>query len=263
MKIIVCIKQVPDTREVRIDPDTGTLIRDGIPSIINLEDKHGIELALSLKDIHGGEVTAITMGPPQADEALREALAMGADKAILVSDRAFGGADTAATAYTLSCAVAKIGQYDLIICGREAIDGNTAQVGPQLAEVLDIPLLTFAEKVSISGQTISVQRQLEDCQEIVQTKLPALVTVVKELNKPRYPAYDAILKVYDEDGVVRWGADTITKSDDPRIGLKGSPTKIRKSSAAEYKKKDCVYLGGSLSNMVKEVVGVFCKEELI
>ena len=161
MKIIVCIKQVPDTNEVKLDPVTGTLIRDGVPSIINPDDKAGLEAALSLKDSLGAEVSVITMGPPQADAVLREAMAMGADNAYLVTDRAFGGADTLATSTTLAAALRKI-DYDLIITGRQAIDGDTAQVGPQISEHLDIPNVSYAEDIKVEGNTVIVKRQYED-----------------------------------------------------------------------------------------------------
>lgn len=169
MKIIVCIKQVPNTNEVKLDPIKGTLIRDGVPSIINPDDKAGLEAALSLKEIYGGEVSVISMGPPQADAVLREAMAMGADKAYLVTDRAFGGADTLATSTTLAAAVRKM-EYDLIITGRQAIDGDTAQVGPQLAEHLDIPNVSYAEKIDLDGDTLVVQRQYEDRYHTVRVK---------------------------------------------------------------------------------------------
>ena len=156
MNIIVCLKQVPDTNEVKINQETGTLIRDGVPSIINPDDKNGLEEALKLKDLHGGKVTVVSMGPPQAKEALREAVAMGADEVYLISDRAFGGSDTWATATIISAAIEKIGNYDLIICGRQAIDGDTAQVGPEIAEFLNLPQVTYAKNVRVEGNKLVV-----------------------------------------------------------------------------------------------------------
>ena len=166
MKIIVCIKQVPDTNEVKLDPVTGTLIREGVPSIINPDDKAGLEAALALKDQYGAHVTIVSMGPPQADLALREALAMGADEAILVTDRAFGGADTWATSSTIASAIENL-EYDLIITGRQAIDGDTAQVGPQIAEHLGLPNISYAEDLKIEGDSVVVKRQYEDRYHII------------------------------------------------------------------------------------------------
>ena len=182
MKIIVCIKQVPDTNEVRIDQDKGTLIREGVPSIINPEDKNGLEAAVKLKEKFGGEVIVISMGPPQAEVALKEALAMGADEAILLSDRAFAGSDTWATAYTISQAIKEIGDYDLIFCGRQAIDGDTAQVGPQIAENLDFNQLTYVSEIEIEDKNVKVRRALENGYSELKTKLPVLVTVIEIIN---------------------------------------------------------------------------------
>ena len=185
MKIIVCIKQVPDTNEVKLDPVTGTLIREGVPSIINPDDKAGLEAALALKDQYGAHVTIVSMGPPQADLALREALAMGADEAILVTDRAFGGADTWATSSTIASAIENL-EYDLIITGRQAIDGDTAQVGPQIAEHLGLPNISYAEDLKIEGDSVVVKRQYEDRYHIIKCKMPCLITALSEMNQPRY-----------------------------------------------------------------------------
>ena len=186
MKIVVCAKQVPDTTEVKLDPKTGTLIRDGVPSIINPDDKAGIEAALQLKEkCPGSTVTVVSMGPPQADVALREALAMGCDEAILVSDRAFGGADTWATSSTIAAALKKL-DYDVIITGRQAIDGDTAQVGPQIAEHLGLPQVSYAENVEVDGDCLKVQRQFEDRYHIIKVKMPCVITALAELAEPRY-----------------------------------------------------------------------------
>ena len=171
MKIVVCVKQVPDTTEVRLDPVTNTLIRDGVPSIINPDDKAGIEAALKLKEEVGGTVTIVSMGPPQADVALREALAMGADDSILISDRAFGGADTWATSSTIAAALKKL-EFDLIITGRQAIDGDTAQVGPQIAEHLGIPQISYVENIQVEGETLLVKRKFEDRSHLLRAKSP-------------------------------------------------------------------------------------------
>ena len=188
MNIVVCIKQVPDTAEVRINPETNTLIRDGVPTIINPYDMHAIEAGLQIKEMTKGKVTVITMGPPQAESALREAISMGADDAVLLSDRAFAGADTWATAFTISKAIAKIGA-DIIICGKQAIDGDTAQVGPEMAEFLDIPHIAYVRKIEdIKPDSIKVQRMMDEGYDIVESSLPVLLTVVKELNQPRLPS---------------------------------------------------------------------------
>nr|WP_255711288.1 electron transfer flavoprotein subunit beta/FixA family protein [Pelosinus baikalensis] len=194
MEILVCIKQVPDTAEVKIDPVTNTLIRQGVPSIVNPFDKNALEAALQLKDKHGGKVTVISMGPPQAKEALKECLAMGADKAILVSDRAFGGSDTLATSYTLAATIRKIGTYDLIFCGKQAIDGDTAQVGPEIAEHLGIAQITYVAKIEVNGDTVSVEREYEEGYGIIEGKLPLLISVVKSINEPRYSTIKGTMK---------------------------------------------------------------------
>lgn len=227
VKIIVCIKQVPDTTEVRLDPVTGTLIRDGVPSIMNPDDKAGLEAALRLKDELGAEVSVISMGPPQADAVLREALAMGADHAYLVTDRAFGGADTWATSSTLAAAIQNL-EYDLIITGRQAIDGDTAQVGPQIAEHLNIPNISYAEEIKVEGDSVIVKRQYEDRYHIVKAKMPCLITALAELNKPRFMTPGGIFDAYREKKVTVWGRADLT-IDDSNIGLKGSPTKVAQS----------------------------------
>jgi len=235
MRIIVCIKQVPNTNEVKIDPKTGTLIREGVPSIINPDDKHALEEALRLKEKFGGRVIVISMGPPQADEALREALAMGADEAILLTDRAFAGADTLATSKTLAKAIKKIGEFDIIFCGRQAIDGDTAQVGPQLAEHLNIPQVTYVENIEINGEEVRVRRALEDGYEILKTNFPVLLTAIKTLNNPRYPSIKGIFDAYRENRITYWGpADIEINADE--IGLKGSPTQVKETFTPESKR---------------------------
>ena len=227
MKIVVCIKQVPDTNEVKLDPVTGTLIRDGVPSIINPDDKAGLEAALEIKEATGAEVTVITMGPPQADAVLREAMAMGADNAYLITDRAFGGADTLATSTTLAAAI-KTMEYDMIITGRQAIDGDTAQVGPQISEHLDIPNVSYAEDIKVDGNSVLVKRQFEDRHHVVKVQMPCLITALGEMNKPRYMTPGGIFDAYRTKEV-----KIITRADltvaDEEIGLKGSPTKVAQS----------------------------------
>ena len=224
MNIIVCIKQVPDTTEVKIDPVTNTLVREGVPSIINPFDENAIECGLQLAEKHGGKCTVITMGPPQASQALKDALAMGADEAILVCDRAFAGSDTLATSYALAQTVKKIADYDLIICGKQAFDGDTAQVGPGLAEQLGIPQVTYAIDIEVDGKQAKVKRLLSDRFEIVQTKLPCLITVVKQMNEPRHASLKNVMKARKKE-IPTWTAADID-ADTNRCGLNGSPTNV-------------------------------------
>jgi electron transfer flavoprotein beta subunit len=238
MNIVVCIKQVPDTTEVRLDPVTGTLIREGVPSIINPDDKSGLEAALRIKDEIGAKVTVLTMGPPQAALALREALAMGADEAVLLTDRKFGGADTWATSYTLACALKKLG-YDLIITGRQAIDGDTAQVGPEIAEHLGLPNISYAEELKVEGDSIVVSRQYEDRNHKIKAALPCLITALSELAQPRYMTPGAIFDAFREKEIITWTYDDL-KPDDAHIGLNGSPTRVNKSFTKALKGKGTV-----------------------
>lgn len=234
MKIAVCIKQVPDTNEIKLDPVTGTLIREGVPSIINHDDKSGIEAALRLAEETGGMVTAVCMGPAQADLALREALAMGCDEAVLVSAREFGGSDTYATATILSAALNKVG-YDVVITGRQAIDGDTAQVGPQIAENLGIPQVSYVEKIDLEGDKIIVMRQFEDRYHIVEVKPPCLLTILQEYAKPRYMNIKGISRAYKTD-IKIFNFDVLKDYLNPaHIGLKGSPTNVFKSFTKQVK----------------------------
>lgn len=227
MKIVVCIKQVPDTTEVKLDPKTGTLIRDGVPSIINPDDKAGLEAALRIKDKNGSHVTVLTMGPPQADLALREALAMGADRAILLTDRAFAGADTWATSSALAGALKNI-EHDLIIAGRQAIDGDTAQVGPQIAEHLGVPSVTYVEEIEAYDKAIVVKRAFEDGYQKIKVQTPCLITALKELNESRYMNVRGIFEAFDEGKIEVWNVSNIDVNESD-LGLKGSPTKVKKS----------------------------------
>lgn len=227
MNIIVCIKQVPDTTNVRIDPETNTLVRSGVQSIINPFDMYAIEEAIRLKEKFGGLVTIITMGPPQAEEALREAISLGADEAVLVSDRAFAGSDTWATSYTLSKAIGKIGKFDLVICGKQAIDGDTAQVGPGIAAFMDIPQITFVKKIEdIKDSFIRAERMTEEGHDIVESPLPCLITVVKEINEPRLPSLKGKMRAKKIE-IKKLEAKDLD-ADPDLLGLKGSPTKVVK-----------------------------------
>ena len=228
MNIVVCIKQVPDTKGgVKFNPD-GTLDRASMLAIMNPDDKAGLEAALRIKDETGAKVTVVTMGLPKADDMLREALAMGADEAVLVTDRRLGGADTWATSSTVAAAVKKL-DYDLIITGRQAIDGDTAQVGPQIAEHLALPVISYAEDIKVEGNSVIVKRQYEDRYHEVKAQMPCLITALSELNEPRYMTPGGIFDAYDKEVTV-WGRDDLTDLDDANIGLAGSPTKIAKAS---------------------------------
>ena len=225
MNIIVLVKQVPDTSEVKINRETNTLIRDGVPSIINPYDRYAIEEALRLREKHGGKVTAVTMGPPQAVEALKEAVSLGVDDVVLLSDRAFAGADTWATSYALSQGIRKIADYDLVIAGKQAIDGDTAQVGPETADMLGIPFVAYIRKIEqVEGRTMVAERLMDEGYDVVETSLPALITVVKEINEPRVPSLKGKMKAKSLK-VTAWTAKDIG-ADETKLGLKGSPTQV-------------------------------------
>ena len=227
MNIVVCIKQVPDTTEVRIDPVKGTIIREGVPSIMNPDDKGGLELALRLKDQYGAKVTVITMGPPQADAILREAFAMGADEAIHLSDRRFAGADTLATSNALAGAIRTL-PYDIVMTGRQAIDGDTAQVGPQIAEHLNIPQVSYVESLEYDGKGIlKVRKATEEGYQIVELPTPCLLTSVVPVKETCYMTVGGIVESYNKE-VQIWNADNI-EVDENKLGMKGSPTKVFKS----------------------------------
>lgn len=233
MRIIVCIKQVPNTSEVKINPD-GTLKRDGVPSIINPDDKAGLEFALTLKQQIGAEVTVITMGPMQAKKALAEAVAMGADNAILLTDRAFAGADTLATSKALAAALKTLG-YDLIITGRQAIDGDTAQVGPQIAEHLDIPQVSYVTSLECLEDGYKVRRQFEDGYQLLKVPSPALFTVLSSAVKPRYMRVSGIMNVTENlDEAIKTMTAADINVDLAQLGLKGSPTKVKETRNKEY-----------------------------
>lgn len=227
MNVIVCIKQVPNTTDVKIDPKTNTLIREGVESIINPFDTYAIEEGIRLKERFGGKVVVISMGPPQAEAALKEAVSLGCDEAILISDRAFAGSDTWATSYTLSQAIKKIGLFDLILCGKQASDGDTAQVGPGIATHLDIPQVTYVKKVEeLKENKARVERLVEEGFEVIETTLPCLFTVVKEINVPRLPSLKGKMRAKSVKVPV-WTAKDLG-CDAKKIGLEGSPTKVMK-----------------------------------
>ena len=227
MNVIVCLKQVPGTAQVKIDPETNTLIREGIENVINPFDTYALEEGVRLKERFGGKVTAMSMGPPQAEAALREAVSLGADEAILLSDKAFAGADTWATAFTLAGAVNKLGQYDIIICGRQTLDGDTGQVGPELSEMLEVPFVAYVSRIEeIADGQMRVQRMVEEGHEVIETPLPAVITVVKEINVPRLPSLRGIAK--SKSAVIPVWTVPDLGVDQSRVGLAGSFTKVIK-----------------------------------
>jgi electron transfer flavoprotein beta subunit len=258
MNIIVCIKQVPETTEVRINPETNTLIRDGVKSIINPFDMYAIEAGVRLKEKMTGKVIVITMGPPQAEAALREAISMGADDAVLVSDRAFAGSDTWATSYTLSCAIKKAAKefsgYDIIICGKQASDGDTAQVGPGIATFLDIPQVTYVKKIEeVKDKTIKVERMTEEGYDVVSSPTPVLLTVVKEINEPRIPSLKGMMRAKAAKITV-WTAKDID-ADPKDLGLSGSPTNVVKIFTPPHRTGGQM-ITGDTSEVTTKLVGL-------
>lgn len=262
MKIVVCIKQVPDTSEVKLDPKTNTLIRDGVPSIINPDDKAGIEVALRLKEQAGGTVTVVCMGPPQADVALREALAMGCDDAVLISGREFGGSDTLATS-TIIAAGIKTLDYDVIITGRQAIDGDTAQVGPQIAEHLGIPQVSYAEDIQLEGDRLIVKRQFEDRYQKIRIKTPCLVTALSEIAEPRYMTVGGTIDAYAKEITVLGFEELKGKLNPEHIGLKGSPTNVVQSFTKQAKGAGEVLRNASADEAVKAIIAKMEEKHII
>ncbi len=242
MKIIVCAKQVPDTNEVKIDPVKNTLIREGVPSILNHDDANALEEALKIKTAYPDtHITVLTMGPPQAKDMLTECLAMGADEAILLSDRAFAGSDTWATSNALAAAIRKIGDFDLVFAGRQAIDGDTAQVGPQIAEKLDLPQVTYVKEFSFEGKNITVKRALEDGYELIKLKMPCVLTAIKELNQPRYMSIPGIYNATKKT-IPTWSAADVAV-DLAEVGLEASPTNVYRSFTPAGKGKGIMIEG--------------------
>lgn len=254
MRIVACAKQVPDTTDVKINPETGTLIREGVESITNPFDEFAVEEALLTREEYGGEVHVLSMGPPQAIEVLRNALAMGADRTYLLSDKAFAGADTLATAYTLAKAIEKIGDVDLVICGKQAIDGDTAQVGPGIATRLKIPQLTYVSKVreiDPEKRRIVVERMLEDGKEVVTSSLPTLITVMKDINEPRLPSLLGIKKAAKAE-IPIWTAGDLGV-DPKKVGFDGSPTWVMRVFTPEQRGGGEI-LEGEIPEVVSQLV---------
>jgi electron transfer flavoprotein beta subunit len=254
MNIIVCIKQVPNTTDIKIDPETGCLKREGVESIINPFDEHAIEESMRIKEKTGGKVVVITMGPPQAESALREAVSKGVDEAILISDRAFGGADTLATSYTLSSAIKFIGGYDIVLCGGQASDGDTAQVGPEIAEMLNIPHIAYVKKIeSIDDKSIKVERMMEDGYDLIESPLPALLTVAKEINIPRIASLKG--KISAKKAVIKILNAADVGADAKKTGLNGSPTQVMKIFMPTQRTGG----GEKLSGKAKEIAAALVK----
>jgi electron transfer flavoprotein beta subunit len=263
MKIIVLIKQVPDTTEVKLDPKTGSLMREGIESIINPDDRHAIEAAVTLKETLGGKVTALSMGPLQAIDAISESMGMGVDSGILLSDTAFAGADTWATSFTLGKAVEKIGEYDLLLCGRQAIDGDTAQIGPQVAEYLNITHVSYVCEIhEVRRKYLVVKRRLEDGFERVECSLPALLTVIGELNRPRYPVVSGLIHACNEKSPIKiWNAADLGVQVG-EIGLEGSFTHVIKTFAPKFQ-RESEMLEGDAKQVVQDLVVKMKENRLI
>jgi len=259
MHFVVCIKQVPDTTDVKINPETNTLIREGVESIVNPFDMYAIEEALRLKEKMGGTITALTMGPPQAEAVLREAISMGADKGILVSDRAFAGSDSWATSYTLAAAIKKIGNFDILLCGKQASDGDTAQVGPGIATHLDLPQVTYVRKIEeIDEEKLVAERLLENGYEAVECPVPCMLTVVKEINEPRLPSLKGKMAARKAE-ITTWTADDIG-TDREQLGLDGSPTKVVKIFSPEPREGGQILSGepheqiSALAEKIKDII---------
>jgi electron transfer flavoprotein beta subunit len=261
------VKQVPGVSEVRIDPKTNTLVREGVESVVNPNDRNALELALKLKEKHGSEVIVLSMGPPQAEEVLREAIAMGADKAYLLTDRAFAGADTLATSYTLALGIKKIlsdfseGEKYLVICGAQAIDGDTGQVPPELAEELGIPQIAYVLSVELNEQKIVAERKFRAVEIVViETELPAIISVLNDINKPRYPSMVGIMKAHDAE-ITHYNADDLN-ADKSKIGLNGSCTEVWKIFAPE-RRNNRVILRGTLEEMVQKLCHHLKNEKIL
>ncbi len=252
MNIIVCIKQVPNTTDVRIDPETNTLIREGVESVINPFDTYAIEESVRLKERFGGKVTVLSMGPPQAESSLKEAISLGADEGILISDRAFAGSDTWATSYALSMAIRKIKDYDIVICGKQASDGDTAQVGPGISAHLCIPQVAYVKKIEeISEKAAKFERMTEEGYEVIESPMPCVITVVKEINEPRLPSLKGKMRARSAQ-IKTWKAAD-TGCDPKAIGLEGSPTKVVKIFTPPAREKGKILQGDS-KEMAEQLV---------
>jgi electron transfer flavoprotein beta subunit len=261
LHIVVCIKQVPDSREIRIDPKNNTLIRQGVPSIVNFYDLHGLEEALRIKDLHGAKVTVVTMGPPPAEKSLKECISLGADQAVLVTDRGFAGADTLATSYVVASTIEKIaetfGPVDMVFCGKQTLDGDTGQVGPGVACRLDLEQLTYVSKVVEVDEVrrkVKVHRLLEDGIEVVETSMPLLITALKELNKVRRASMPGMIRAARYKPIV-WTTADFPNLERAKIGLKGSPTIVAKTWVPEVKAVKSQMISGDSAETIAAQLG--------
>jgi electron transfer flavoprotein beta subunit len=261
LHIVVCIKQVPDSREIRIDPKNNTLIRQGVPSIVNFYDLHGLEEALRIKDQHGAQVTVVTMGPPPAEKGLKECISLGADQAVLVTDRGFAGADTLATSYVVASTIEKIaetfGPVDMVFCGKQTLDGDTGQVGPGVACRLDLEQLTYVSKVVEVDEVkrkVKVHRLLEDGIEVVETSMPLLITALKELNKVRRASMPGMIRAARYKPIV-WTTADFPNLERAKIGLKGSPTIVAKTWVPEVKAVKSQMISGDSAEAIAAQLG--------
>jgi len=244
---------VPETSDIGWDSKTGTLIREGVEVILNPNDKNALEAALQIKEQHGGAITAISMGPRQTEDALREALSMGVDTAILLNDRIFAGSDTLSTSYALHCAIKKISHFDLILCGKESWDAMTAHVGPQLSELLNVPQLTYATEITIHKNSVTIKQKLEDGFRIVESSFPAVITVEKEINQPRIPSMESIMNAYRDKEVVVWTNEDLGE-DTTHFGLKGSPTQSRTVYIKKVHKGKVTMLEGKPDEIARNLI---------
>ena len=263
MDIVVCIKQVPDAAHVRLDPETNTLKREGVESMVNPFDMYAVEAALALRDQYGGRVTAITMGPPQAETALRQVVEYGVDQAVLLSDRGFAGADTWATSYTLAQGLKKLGVFDLIVCGKQASDGDTAQVGPETAEWLGLPYICFVRKVrsiEVEAGLLTAERMMDDGFDVVETRLPALITVVKEIGQIRVPSLKGKMKAKKMEIPV-WGVDDV-QADPARVGLAGSPTQVARVFAPQARGQRMM-IEGKPEEQAEKLINLLKKDKIL
>ena len=261
IRILVCVKQAIDVSQLKVDSATRRLILAGAPKKISDFDKNALEEAVRIKEKFGGEVLTVTVGPEDAKTTLREALAMGADKAYLISDPLFENSDTLATSYILAEAIKKIGDFDLILCGEASIDSFSAQIGPRLAERLGIPLITYARKLGLEGDTVTSERGLEDCSETVKAKIPVLVTVTKEINEPRTPSYTAIMKAFKKELVMWKAADVDIPSE--KVGEAGSAVQVLDVLAPKVERRKIVIKGEKAAKIAEKLAKTLIQEGIV
>jgi electron transfer flavoprotein beta subunit len=263
MNIVVCIKQVPDTYDIAWDEKTGNLLRQGAGAILNPVDKHALEAAIQLKEKHGGcFITAISMGPDQAEDALREALGMGIDMGILLSDKVFAGADTLATSYALSSAIKKIEKFDMIMCGKESSDGATGHVGPQVAELLNLPQLTNAMEITVEKNEALIKQKTDDGFRLLKATFPVVITVEKNINQPRIPSMESIMDAYRDKTIDTWKGEDLYNNTG-QFGLKGSPTQSKNIYTRKLEKGAVEILKGEPDVAAKNLIGILKGKDLL